>query len=216
MHPLAISGADRHDNFNPPRFADVPEINFVNSEFPSLKFSNDMVPTGEEYVWQFTPAGNIDKDAQLTWSRPSVSGSQQLFLLDEEQLKVIDMSQISQYNFVLTASSRFRIFFGHDIQKKITPQNIAASAPFPNPLATDLRATINVALPDNGDLHQINLQIFNLQGVQMGSINRSFKSGIHSVEFELNNSIPTDMYLYRLVVSSEKTSKVFTGKIMKP
>ena len=216
MHPLSIAGQDRHDNFNPPRLMDVPEVNFTNSEVPSLLFSNDMVPTANEYVWQFTPAGNLGKPAQLNWNLPSVSGSQQLFLLDEEQLKVIDMSQATQYNFVLTSSTRFRIFFGRDIQKKITPQNIAASTPFPNPLAADLRATINVALPDSGDMYQVNLQIFNLQGVQMESIDRSFKSGIHPVEFELNNTIATNMYLYRLAVSSDKSSKVFTGKIMKP
>jgi hypothetical protein len=216
MHPLSVAGQDRHDNFNPPRFMDLPEVNFVNPEVPSLVFSNNMVATAAEYVWEFTPAGNPGQLAQLNWSQLSSSGSQQLFLLDEEQATVIDMNSTNHYEFELTNSCRFRVFFGHDVEKKITPQVISASSPFPNPLGADLRATVNIGLPDHDGAYAVDLQIFNMQGAQVGLVSRLLYPGIHSVELELSDAAAAGMHLYRLSVSSDHSSKVFTGKIIKP
>src|SRR5262249_12675033 len=39
MDPQALSVADRFDNFNPPRFLHIPEVNFVSSEAPGYTFS---------------------------------------------------------------------------------------------------------------------------------------------------------------------------------
>ena len=218
MHPKATFAQDRYDNFNPPRLMEMPEVNFTNSEFPSVNFSNNMVKSQQEYTWQFTTAGILDKPIQLDWDLPTISGSsQQLFLLDEEHLKLIDMTRENQYNFTLGSKSRFRIFYGRNIERKITTLDVVVGDPYPNPLTRESRTTINVALPDQSNEYQVNVQFFNGQGVLIQSINKTLAPGIHPLEFTFDNQyITSDMYYYRMSVDSGKSSKIFTGKIVKP
>ena len=213
MHPLAQSGKDRYDNFNPPRFLDIPEVNFTNQE-SGATFSNDMVKSQENYTWQFTPAGIVGKPAQLNWNPGITNNStRQLFLFDEELVKVIDMSSVSQYHFTLTKSSRFHILYGD----KITTPGIAMSEPYPNPLTHDALANINVALPESSRAYDINLQVYNAQGDLIESMNKTLTSGIHRLEFTLAGEyLKSGMYFYRLSVIGEKKSSVQTGKIVKP
>ncbi len=218
MHPLAHSGQDRFDNFNPPRFMDIPEVNFMNPEYSDATFSNDMVKSQEDYTWQFTPSGITGKPAQLNWNPGIVSNSsKKLFLLDEDLVKVIDMSSISQYNFTLTKDSRFRIFYGSNIESKITTPGIAISAPYPNPLTNDAVSNINIALPESSRDYKINLQLYNGQGDLMESINKTLSTGIHRLEFTLaGQHHSSGIYIYRLAVTGENTSSIQTGKIVKP
>ena len=218
MHPLAQSGQDRFDNFNPPRFMDVPEVNFVNKDFSSSVFSKDMVKSQENYTWQFTPNGTIGQATQLNWS-PDIStgSSKQLFLLDEEQLNIIDMLSSSSYNFTFTNNSRFRIFYGRDIKDQITTLKVVASAPYPNPVSSEVMSTINLALPDMSGEYQINLQIYNSRGDLLETINKKYKPGIHHLEFSLANpALTSGMYIYTLAVTSGQSSTVYNGKIIKP
>ncbi len=215
MHQLAQSGVDRFDNFNPPSFLGVPEVSFINSDFPSVTFSNDMVASQENYTWTFTPNGKNGSVTQLTWNNElNTNSSKQLFLLDEELLTVVDMNSVSQYDFVLTKSSRFRIFYGNNVI--ITTSRVVASAPFPNPLNSESKSTINIALPESGSDYSINMQVYNTQGSVIGSVNRRLSPGIHPLEFILSSSLAEGIYLYKLAVTNDKTSSIHTGKIVKP
>ena len=217
MHPLARSGPDRFDNFNPPRFLQTPEVNSVNAEFPGLAFSNNMVESQQDYTWQFTPAGSTGMPAQLSWSPDVITNSKQLILLDEEQIKVIDMGSVSHYEFTLTSRSSFRIFYGSNIQDKVTTQSIAASAPYPNPLTRDAVAKINLALPDSNDQYQVSMQLYTGQGDLVETLDESLPSGLHHLEFTLSGQpLAPGIYIYRLAVASDKTSSVYSGKIIKP
>jgi len=215
MHRLAQSGIDRYDNFNPPAFLDIPQVSFTNAEYPGTTFSNDMVNSQDDYTWTFAPGGRIGKSTQLVWNLPLTSASsKQLLLLDEELLHVIDMSSVTQYDFVLTSNSRFRIFYGSDV--KVTTSRIIAGSPFPNPLTNEGKTTINLALPESGSDYAINMQIYNGQGGVIGSLNKRLSPGIHPLEFTLSDSLQEGIYIYKLAVINEKTSSVYTGKIVKP
>jgi hypothetical protein len=217
MHPLAQSGPDRFDNFNPPRFMDIPEVNFMNPE-SGASFSNDMVKAQENYTWEFTPSGSLGKPAQLNWEPGIVTNSsKQLFLLDEERINLIDMGSANQYNFTLTSASSFRIFYGSDIQDKITTQRIAVGDPYPNPLRNDALLNINFALPESPGNYTIDLQLYNGQGVLIESLNKTLSSGVHQLEFSLaDQTLTSGIYIYRVAVSSEKLSTVHAGKIVRP
>lgn len=218
MNPQATSGPDRYDNFNPPRFLNVPEVNFFNPEYPGAVFSNDIVKAQEDYSWQFTPSGSIGKQTHLNWN-PVVptNPSKQLFLLDEELVKVIDMTSVSSYNFVLSQASHFRIFYGSDVAAKVTSMTVLASAPYPNPLTNDCHAAINLALPESSDEYTIGFQFFNSQGELINTSNRALSSGIHTLEFSLTgDSLAAGMYIYKLSVASHANVSVFSGKIVKP
>jgi|GEM_PF-5580109 len=213
MHPLAKPGPDRYDNFNPPQFMESPEVNFKNIDYPNTLFSKDMVPSQENYHWRFTPNGKSDVLTQLKWTEDLKNiSSNPLFLLNEQTLEIIDMMQVSSYQFSLKKGSRFSIFYGLDISKIALPE-VAASAPYPNPLTSE--AAINLNLPDSGNTYEVALQVFNNKGELLGSTERILPSGIQPLKFGLADQVPSGMYLYKLNVRAENTAVSFTGKIIK-
>lgn len=218
MHPQAQSGQDRYDHFNPPSFLNIPSVSFSNQEISSVSFSKDMVQSEAEHTWMFTPSGILGQPAQLSWS-PDIgtSSSQQLFLLDEETLQIVDMLQVHRYDFTLTKASRFRIFYGSNIQDKITTQYVTVGAPYPNPLMPGVTPKINLALPELSHAYQISLQLFNAHGELLEATSKALNSGIHQLEFAtLAESLTPGIYVFKVVVASSQTSTVYTGKIVKP
>jgi hypothetical protein len=217
MHPEAISGPDRFDNFNPPAFLDMPAVSF-SSQKSSTTFSKDMVKSEADHTWQFTPSGTIGQNVQLNWSPDIVtSSSRQLFLLDEEHLHVVDMLSEHQYHFTLTKASKFRIFYGSNIQDKITTQHVAVGAPFPNPLTNGEIPKINIALPDRSQAYQIHLQLYNGRGELVEAASKTLNPGIHQLEFtSATQSLISGIYVYKLAVTTNQSSTVYTGKIVKP
>ena len=60
MHPDALSSKDRYDEITVPRFFDYLEINFMHPEYPAPKFARDVVPTQDQFVWDFVVENNLD------------------------------------------------------------------------------------------------------------------------------------------------------------
>jgi hypothetical protein len=202
MHRMAQVGADRFDNFNPPGFFGIPEVNFINE---GVKYANDMINPQQAYEWTFIPSGVPGKTMQLEWN---AEGSKKLFLFDEESLNVIDMTQEKLYDFVLTKNSRFRIFFGKDVEVR----EVIAGSAFPNPVNNEGRVTINLALPRSGS---VIVSIYNAQGMLVTSIDRNMPAGIGPLEFTLPETLTSGIYIYRLAVSNDRNTSVHTGKIVK-
>ena len=127
------------------------------------------------------------------------------------------MSSVNHYDFTMTKASMFRIFYGSNIEHKVTTEHIAATEPYPNPLTNELGTTINLSLPNMSGEYQVRCLLLNSQGKLIESANHSLKPGIHSLKLALNSlSLTGGIYFYRLAVSSEKSSQIFAGKIVKP
>jgi hypothetical protein len=218
MHPKARMGVDWFDNYNPPRFMDAPEVNFTNAEYPNIRFSREIVNRQPDYVWQFTPAGTEGNIVRLTWDAGLQStSSYELFLFDEERLTIVDMLRDSQYEFVLTSQSHFRIFYGRDVRNKITPTKVVAGLPYPNPLLEQISSKINIALPDTNSEYSVRVQLFNSTGNLMETIQRTLRPGIHAVDVVTKgNELLPGIYIYRLTVNAANSSNVYNGKIVKP
>jgi len=214
MHPQALLGADRYDNFNPPKFLDSPVINFFNDGHPEIAFSNEMVNTASDFIWHFVPDGKPGKAAQLTWSPKVSNDDKQLFLFDEEMVQAIDMTSVNNYSFVLSPSSKFSIHYGSNVLNKLNTQNITVSAPYPNPM-TESNSKFNMMLPESND-YSVELSVLDVHGKPVGVIQKSFSSGFQHLDFTLAESLQSGIYIYRLLVESDKSSRVFTGKIVKP
>ncbi len=213
MHPLAKPGPDRYDNFNPPQFMESPEVNFKNPDYPNALFSKDMVPSQGNYHWRFTPNGKPNVLMQLKWSEDlKTNASKPLFLLDEQTLEIIDMTQVNDYQFTFNKVSRFSIFYWVDIGQIALPE-VAAGAPYPNPLSSE--AAINLNLPDSGTTYQVALQIFNNKGELLGSTENTLLPGIQPLRFGMADQVPSGMYFYKLNVHAENVAVSFTGKIIK-
>lgn len=215
MHPMAVPGEDQFDNFNPPGLLQAPQVNFKKSEFSDIEFSTDMVTSQDHYTWQFTPTGVMGQVAELSWTSELVSNrSQQLFLFDEELVQAIDMTVTTQYDFVLSPASRFRIVYGSNISDKVVT-TVAAGKPYPNPINHEGRFMINLALPFTETNNMLNLQIYNSQGALVHTQRGTVNSGVHRLDVTFSNAISSGIYIYKLMVLSNQSTSVFSGKIVK-
>nr|MCU0384060.1 T9SS type A sorting domain-containing protein [Cyclobacteriaceae bacterium] len=143
------------------------------------------------------------------------TGEKQLYLFDEENLNIIDMSQASSYSFTLSSSTRFKIYYGKDALSAITSEKIQISEVFPNPVADDNRMQFKIALPSTTNQYSASVQVFNLQGVALQKFDKKLSGGIQQIEIELNSILPSGTYLYQVIVSSGKSQELRTGKIIK-
>jgi hypothetical protein len=215
MDPNASIGVDRFDNYNPPQFGGNPEVNFKN-ESVANNFANDMVNTQDSYTWRFIPSGSIGQSAILSWNKTLAPTGKQLFLLNEELIEVIDMANVTQYQFTITNLSRFSIFYGSNIESSVVCSEISASNLYPNPIIGNGKANLKVSLPESTADYQLNLQVFNSQGQLIQTLNTTKNSGIHELEFSLSpNELSAGIYIYKLSMVSGNSSRMFTGKIVK-
>lgn len=214
MHPQALLGADRYDNFNPPKFQDSPEIRFFNPGQASATFSNEMVNTASDFVWHFVPDGKAGKAMQLTWPAQLKTNGKELYLFDEERVQAIDMTEVSSYSFVLSATSKFSIYYGTNVLNQLGSRNIIVSAPYPNPVNNG-NTTFRLALPD-GDDYQVKLSVVDVYGKTVGEMQQRFAPGFEQLEFLLAPTLPSGIYIYSLSVESAQTARVVTGKLVKP
>lgn len=215
MHPKATMGEDPFDNFNIPAFVNAPEVQFSRTETSKSIFSSDVVKTQAHFVWTFKPKGVGAHKARLSWNEQIITGDQQLFLLDEENLNIVDMSQVSYYDFNLSATSSFKIYYGKDAIHSITSEKIQISEPHPNPVSTDNLVTFKMALPQTVDPYSVQIQVFNLQGITIYKSEKKFAGGLRQLELELHSDLPAGTYLYQVVVSSPNLQESRTGKLIK-
>ncbi len=215
MHPKATIGEDPFDNFNIPAFVNAPEVQFSRIEAPKSIFSSDVVKTQAHFVWTFKPKGVGTHKARLSWNEQIITGDQQLFLLDEENLNIVDMSQVSYYDFNLSANCSFKIYYGKDALQSITSEKIQISEPHPNPVSADNLVAFKMALPQTVDPYSVQIQVFNLQGITIYKSEKKFAEGLRKLELELNSDLPAGTYLYQVVVSSPNLQESRTGKLIK-
>jgi hypothetical protein len=145
-----------------------------------------------------------------------IDPSKQLFLLDEERINAIDMTTASEYKFTLSKASRFSIYYGRDIESKISCPAIAAGSPYPNPLGTESEATVTISLPDTESSYNVVLQVYNGQGDLIDGGATNMGTGIHPLKINLSNkTLAPGIYIYKISIGAGQSSAVFTGKIVK-
>jgi hypothetical protein len=215
MHPNANIGEDQFDNFNIPAFINAPELQFSEKETPTIVYSTDVVNTQQRFVWRFKPIGVEGQETQLSWNDGITLGEQQLYLYDEENLSIIDMSQVSSYTFRLSRSSSFKIYFGKDALHSIASEKVHISGPYPNPVSEGDLLTFKMMLPPIADQYSVFLQVFTLQGVTLHKSVKKLTGGLQRLEIGMNSDLPEGTYLYQVIVSHQQTQESRTGKIIK-
>jgi len=214
MNPLAISGVDQFDNFNPPGLGNSPEVNFSHTEFPGLNFSNDIVKTADEYVWRFTVRGNGGEAIILNWNNNISTSGQHLILFDEINLTLTDMYESDHYLFSPQNKNRFSIYFGHNIN--IMPDILKVSNAYPNPLQFDRTMCIDLGLPDSPVKYSVSYQLYNSAGFEVDSQSCSIDSGLQKLKFPLGKQLTSGLYFYQLIINTSDASNSFSGKIIIP
>jgi hypothetical protein len=216
MNPSALLGPDRHDNYNPPPVRAIPEVNFSHPEYPGIDFGNDMVPTQNEFQWNFIPTGENGKESELTWNSNITASGQELYLFDPVSLSLTSMLTTDHHNFVQQKSSAFKIYFGSNAVNMVRPDELKMTGPYPNPVQQNRLLNFSIAVPENVQDAQVSLQFFNSTGELINTINQSLDPGLHELTSGFGSDRSSGIYLYRIGIAQGNSSKLYTGKIIIP
>ncbi|HEV8514588.1 MAG TPA: T9SS type A sorting domain-containing protein, partial [Cyclobacteriaceae bacterium] len=216
MHTQALFSYDQFDDINAPHFINYLEMNFAHPEHIAKQFARDVVPTQNEYTWEFTVAGNTDGVTQLTWDNSSLgSNLKELFLYDMANEALVNMLEQNNYSIDLKRASQFRIYYGDNLKDKIKPDNITLGAAYPNP-SRGGNVTIPFTLPENQSKYQVSLEIYNSLGQKVSTIvDGLYSPGFYSSQWETTQTtLSSGLYIYRIKVADKNKSVVLSGKIV--
>lgn len=217
MHPSASTSKDEFDQMTPPRFFEHLEINFLRKDYFYPYFSKDIVPTQENYVWEFSVESNTEGNYKtLSWDNSAFGSEKGLVLFDIEKNIKIDMSKENAYTFELNDGKKnFKIYFGDErfLKETVLPE-VATVVAYPNPsVSEDLK--FNISLPEKSKVY---LQVFNSLGQNVHDEEREFEVGFN-VWSPLSVSSRTPhtngVYFYQIQISSEKGTQTVNGKLVK-
>ncbi|MCS7019503.1 MAG: Ser-Thr-rich GPI-anchored membrane family protein [Cytophagales bacterium] len=210
MRPDAAELKDDYDDMTLPRFADYLEVNFLHPEYFYPKFTKDIVPTTNQYVWEFTVETNrVGSHTSIEWDNSYFGNSAMLFLYDRETQRYVDMSKTNRYTFRNEQGvHRFRIIYGNwdFVQKQMNPEQLSVQV-YPNPARN--QAHLDFALPDRLEGAQVRISLFNSMGQEMLSECNLYHAGFHTYTWQRNTSqsFASGVYLYRLEVSHATLEK---------
>jgi photosystem II stability/assembly factor-like uncharacterized protein len=203
---------DSYDAVTPPRFFDYLEMNFNHPEHMAKRFTRDVVPTRENYTWDFSVNSNLPGIAELRWNNvPLRSSGKDLFLLDVGAQKLVNMKEIATFRFDPKEGGKFRIYYGQDL--KIAPERVQLGKAYPNP--TNGLTTIGFSLPETGGLNQsVILDIADGMGRVIGTIAETrLNPGYHESAFDARE-IMTGFYTYRLTVKNLRGQTIEVNKLI--
>lgn len=212
MAPDANLGIDNYDDVTPPRFIDYLEMNFPHPEHIARNFTREVVPSLENYTWEFTVDSNLDGAAELTWNNaPLLSSGKDLFLLDLSTQQLIDMKETGSHTFSARESSRFRIYYGDNLS--IAPERVQLGKAWPNP--TNGHTVIGFSLPETGGLNQsVSLQLMDAMGRPVQTIKQArLNPGYYETSFDAKGLV-NGFYTYRLTVKNRKGQTTEVNKLI--
>jgi hypothetical protein len=216
MHPEASPGADRFDQYTPPRFDDFLEVGFDSESLPGERTTLDFAPTSEAYVWSFVVDAATEGATEMTWNHLELGeNTVPMYLYDKTSQKVVDMRVSGSYSFIMGKSRSFEIHFG----KEVVPDRVVLGEAWPNP--TNASATIPFALPETSvGGYQVAVEVYNTLGVRVKLVGEGlFQAGFHEMTWDGQDSsseaVKPGMYLYRLKVSQNGETQTITSRIIR-
>lgn len=212
MAPDADPSIDNYDDVTPPRFFDYLEMNFSHPEHIARRFTREIVPTQQNYTWDFTVDSNLEGMAELAWNNaPLMTSGKDIFLLDVTAQKLINMKETGKHIFDPKESRQFRIYFGDNLN--ISPERVHLGKAHPNP--TNGYTTIAFSLPETGGLNQsVILDIADAMGRTVGTVKQGhLNPGYHEAAFDATEMM-TGFYTCRLTVKNRKGQTIEVNKLI--
>ena len=112
MRTDASEERDRYDDFTMPRFKDYLELNYKDLKFVGSSYTRDVVPTHNNYVWNFTV--NDSKKGEIVtidWDNSYFGNKKSLLLIDLDNQVYVNMSTVNTYSFRSNGINNFRIIY---------------------------------------------------------------------------------------------------------
>ncbi len=218
MNQEASISKDKFDELMVPRFGNYVDYHIKHDEYFYPFFAKDIVPTNDQYSWEFTVASNLAHSSSLSWDNSYFGRSEkQLVLIDLASGFVIDMYQQDAYEFNLGNEKKFRIAFGRRefVNEELSKLDPVADLAYPNPF-TD-QVNIPLRLPVMDLPMEVEFMVFNNLGEKIYTQQQTFHQNNSMIQWNGldNNSkhINTGIYFYKVVITN--TGKYFTGKVVK-
>ncbi len=217
----ATPGHDRYEYRKPRGFGDIPSIVFRRPEWDReySGFATDFRPPVEQLeVWEMEVSAPFRETLKLTFDGiAQVPAHLNVFLIDEQQAKYVDLRAESVYRFGLpTGSKTLKIAVGteeavRDLLNSVLPKEFALGNNFPNPF--NPTTTIPIAVPQTAD---VSLKVYNILGEEVRTIFVGIlEPGRYFFTWDgKNNSginVATGVYITRFAT---KGGKAFTGKML--
>ncbi len=215
MDPDALPGKDNFDLPVVPRLNEFIEASFAHPEHFMKYFSQDVVTTQVSYTWEFSMNSNLTGVAEMTWDNTKFGDSaKELYLMDENLQKPVNMRESSVYHFDPKQSNKFKIYFGENLEKKIMPSRVHLGQAYPNPTAGT--TSIDFTLPEQSTNYQVNLEVYDLMGKKIATVvNGNLTPGFYATEWDATqNALSNGLYTFRLVVIGENGRDMKSEKVI--
>ncbi|MEN8247878.1 MAG: FlgD immunoglobulin-like domain containing protein [Bacteroidota bacterium] len=220
MEEDAEFSKDQYDLVNPPAFGSMKQISFNHPEFIASSFKKDIRESNFEETWKFyyKVEDSDNSKHELIWDNNYFGDiSPDLYLVDKTHFQVINMKEMSSYEFNHGGLTQFEIYFGDNALEALMPDQIEVQTPYPNPF-TD-KININVGLPDAKKEHKVVVGIYNTLGKQVAILDSNLnESGYYVFSWPGTNDagqeVPDGMYAYRVIISGN-AEEIVSGKIVK-
>jgi hypothetical protein len=207
MHPKASESKDWYDDLVPPRWGPVLELYGHRTDFFHPFFQRDIVPTQEEYIWNLVLESNGNGPIVLSWNTiPLQQSTAQLLLYDEEEGRLIHMKQQSAYTIAPQSSKQLKIIYSY--AGEFIPNRTMLGKPYPNPASSVVK--IPIVLGTESETFQTRIDIFDLKGIKVRSLNNVNGSGFFEELWDGMNESGQDaangIYIIKMMVNGRYLS----------
>jgi hypothetical protein len=212
MKQDADASKDIYDRVRAPRFIEYLDINFPKPEYFAPEFSKDIVPTSDQYIWEFTVETNSkDPEIKMDWSEVSVHDyGKELWLYDKDGEVIIDMQEVQHYKFSNQGTHNFAVYYGDRqfIERELLPAKAILAATYPNPFTDNL--TVLFTLPGRVDSDFARISVYDLTGRKVKILwEDDYQPGFYKASWDGTNGAGTQVavgtYLIRLEVNGQES-----------
>ncbi len=220
MREDASMSKDRYDEVASPRFYVYMDMNFEHPEYFIPRFSKDVIPTQDNFKWEFVAESNsLYKSHTLEWNNSFFGDNdRELYLFDVEKQRFIDMRSVNEYSFYNEGSTLFEIYFGDAeyIESTLKPNRILLGKNYPNPFSRT--TTIPFTLPYADNNFHVELLIYNQLGqLVKGLIKGNYNEGFYTINWDrtdkYGSKVPPGIYIYQIIVTNQDQRIVQIGKM---
>ena len=212
LNPQAKEAYDAYDDFTLPRFLDYVELNHNKQKAYGMRYTKDIVPTAENFEWEFTVESNLEGTTTMTWNNSYFGKNEkQLVLWDVEENRSIDMREENQYMFKGKSGRVFQLFFGNKeyVQGKTELKHLLIHSISPNP--TDGEAKISFSLSGTEE-SMVEVKVLNLLGQSVSTVfEGKLAGGFHQLTWSgrdnQGNKPAQGVYLVEIIQGKERGSK---------
>lgn len=208
MNAKALSGKDQFDGVS---FSLPFDICALSHPHPgvSADFYKEVVPTHENFTWQFDVKRSLPGNIEMTWNNDYFGDNdKQLMLLDPASLQVIDMKTNNSVTLA-ESTKKIKILYGSKdyIQSSLDKELPWLGSPYPNPAQGEV--SIPFRVPETADQANVQIKVYNGQGLEAGTvIDAPFAKGSYEVKWMPSSA--SGLYLIRMQLGhgEAKTTKL--------